>query len=104
MVLEVNAEQGDCGQVASGQVLRGDWRHVAMNSKREDVFQPHSAALGRCAVDGTGCGGQQSDWEGTGTRGHMAEAHGREEGEDVGWRWRIKTSQWTGDPGWLTGC
>lgn len=33
MVLEVNGEQGDCGQVASGQVLRAAWRRVAMNSK-----------------------------------------------------------------------
>lgn len=32
-VLEVNGEQGDCGQVASGQVLRAAWRRVAMNSK-----------------------------------------------------------------------
>lgn len=42
MVLEVNGGQGDCGQV-----LTGAWRRMAMNSKREDISQPRSAALGQ---------------------------------------------------------
>lgn len=61
MVLEVSGGRGDCGQV-----LTGAWRRMAMNSKREDISQPRSAAWGRCAADGTGRGGQQRDWEETG--------------------------------------